>query len=319
MTALNTDLLKKVARRLTGQIGAGGVADAVVTTIPLSSATNFPTDTAVVAVIDRVDTSGTTTASLEETVIGVISGTNLVTCTRGVEGTAQAHSAGAVVEVLVTAKGWNDLINHLLTEHNQLGGHTNVTACNVTASGTSTLNHVTACDVAASDFTATRTVSASTISASDITASRHLTSCDITTSAIVATSVTARTTNGDLTLAGNGTGKVLQNARYGTPSAGTISASACTFDMSVANTHTLTLTNTSTTTLAVSNVSTGQYFVIRLLQNGTGTNLVAWFATITWVGGTTPTLTTTASKADTFGFYSKSASTFDGFIVGQNI
>ena len=113
MTAINTDLLKKVARRLTGQIGSGGVADAVVTTIPLSSATNFPTDTAVVAVIDRVDTVSTTTASLEETIIGVISGSNLVTCTRGVEGTAQAHSAGAVVEILITAKGWNDLITHL--------------------------------------------------------------------------------------------------------------------------------------------------------------------------------------------------------------
>ena len=136
MAAANTDLLKKLARRLTGQIGSGGVADAVVTTVPLSSATNFPTDTAVVAVIDRVDTSGTTTASLEETIIGVISGSNLVNCTRGVEGTAQAHSAGAVVEVLVTAKGLNDLIDHLLTEHNQLGGHTNITACNITASGT---------------------------------------------------------------------------------------------------------------------------------------------------------------------------------------
>lgn len=303
MAAANTDLLKKLARRLTGQIGSGGVADAVVTTVPLSSATNFPTDTAVVAVIDRVDTSGTTTASLEETIIGVISGSNLVNCTRGVEGTAQAHSAGAVVEVLVTAKGWNDLIDHLLTEHNQLGGHTNITACNITASGTTTLT----------------TVTASTISASDITASRHLTSCDITTSAIVATSVTARTTNGDLTLAGNGTGKVKTNARYGDPFAGTISASACTFDMSVANTHTLTLTNTSTTTLSVSNVATGQVFIIRLLQNGSGTNLVTWFATITWAGGSAPVLTTTASKADTFGFYSKSSSTFDGFVIGQNV
>jgi hypothetical protein len=127
MAALNTDKLKKLSRRWVGQIGSGGVSDATVTTIPLASTTNLPTDTAVVATIDRVDASGTATSPLEETVIGVVSGSNLVTCTRGVEGTAQAHSAGAVVEILVTAKGWNDIVDHLLVEHNQDGTHAKVT------------------------------------------------------------------------------------------------------------------------------------------------------------------------------------------------
>jgi len=122
--ASNTDLFKKLARKWVGSIGSGGVANDSVTTIPLASSTNLPTDTAVVAVIDRVDINGTKTPSLEESVIGVVSGTNLVTCTRGVEGTAQAHSAGAVVEILVTARGWNDIVDGFLEEHNQLG-HTN--------------------------------------------------------------------------------------------------------------------------------------------------------------------------------------------------
>lgn len=52
-----------------------------------------------------------------------MSGSNLVTSTRGVEGTAQAHSAGAVVEILVTSKGYNDIIDHLLVGHSQLGAH----------------------------------------------------------------------------------------------------------------------------------------------------------------------------------------------------
>jgi hypothetical protein len=123
MAAANTDLFKKLSRRWVGQIGSGGVTDAVVTTVPLSSATNLPTDTAVVAVIDRVDSNGTATASLEETIIGVVSGSNLVSCLRGSEGTAQAHSAGAVVEILFTAKGWNDLVDGLLVGHTQLGAH----------------------------------------------------------------------------------------------------------------------------------------------------------------------------------------------------
>ena len=123
MAAANTDKFKKLSRRWVGQIGAGGVADASTTTIPLSSATNLPTDTAVVAVVDRVDADGGSTPLLEETFIGVVSGSNLTSSVRGVEGTAQAHSAGAVVEILFTAKGWNDLIDGILANHTQDGSH----------------------------------------------------------------------------------------------------------------------------------------------------------------------------------------------------
>ena len=149
--AANTDKLKKLSRRWVGQIGSGGVADAVVTTVPLSSTTNLATDTAVVATINRVDSAGGETPSSEETVIGVVSGSNLINCTRGVEGTAQAHSAGAVVEILVTAKGWNDLIDMLLVAHNQDGTH-------------KSLGNATASTITASDITATRLLNA----ASDI-------------------------------------------------------------------------------------------------------------------------------------------------------
>lgn len=123
MAAASTDKFKKGARKWVGQIGAGGVADASVTTIPLSSATGLPTDTGVVAVIDRVDSAGAKTPSLEETIIGVVSGSNLVTATRGAEGTAQAHSAGAVVEILITNQGWNDVIDGILVGHAQDGTH----------------------------------------------------------------------------------------------------------------------------------------------------------------------------------------------------
>ena len=121
MAAANTDKFKKVSRKWVGQIGAAGVSDNTTTTVPLTSATNLPTDTAVVATIDRVDATGTATPSKEETVIGIVSGSDLVSCVRGSEGTAQAHLAGAVVEILVTAKGYNDIIDGLLVNHSQLG------------------------------------------------------------------------------------------------------------------------------------------------------------------------------------------------------
>lgn len=128
--AANTDKFKKLSRKWTGQIGSGGVANATAETIPLASTTNLPTDTAIVVTIDRVDVNGKATPTLEESAVGVVSTGNLTSCIRGVEGTAQAHSAGAVVEVLVNAKTWNDMIDGFLVDHSQLGRHTGITDTN---------------------------------------------------------------------------------------------------------------------------------------------------------------------------------------------
>lgn len=123
MPAGINDHFTKAKERWTGQIGAGGVADATVTTIPLASATGLPTDTAIYLAIDRVDANGDATSALFEVVKGVISSSNLTLAERGAEGTAQAHSAGAVVEFLSTAAAWNELVTGLLVEHNQDGTH----------------------------------------------------------------------------------------------------------------------------------------------------------------------------------------------------
>lgn len=192
MAAENTDKLKKLSRRWVGQIGAGGVADDSTTTVPLSSATNLATDTAIVAVIDRVDANGTATPSLEETIIGVVSGSNLVNCVRGAEGTAQAHAAGAVVEVLVTAKGWNDMVDHLLVQHNQLGYHTNITASNISASGTFTANNITA----SGTVTSTKgLVARTTTETSSATPTINTDNTDIHTITALGADITSFTTN----------------------------------------------------------------------------------------------------------------------------
>lgn len=54
-------------------------------------------------------------------------------------------------------------------------------------------------------------------------------------------------------------------------------------------------------TIAFSNFKTGQKVCLRLTQDGTGSRTVTWPSsgvTINWAGGSAPTLTTTASKAD---------------------
>lgn len=72
-------------------------------------------------------------------------------------------------------------------------------------------------------------------------------------------------------------------------------------------------------TIALSNASVGQVFIVRITQDSGGSRTVTWFTTIKWAGGNAPTLTTTANKADTFGFIVTSAGNYDGYIVGQNI
>ena len=95
-------------------------------------------------------------------------------------------------------------------------------------------------------------------------------------------------------------------------------ASTATFDLSTASTFTYTIDET--TTLALSNVTDGQKFMIRLKQDQTGSRAVNWFSTIYWAeGGTAPTLTTTAYHSDVFGFLCTTSGYYEGFVIGQNI
>lgn len=107
------------------------------------------------------------------------------------------------------------------------------------------------------------------------------------------------------------------NAGYYGPLTADTDGATITFDLSASNIHTVTLGGNRT--LALSNATTGQVFMLRLLQDATGSRTVTWFSTIKWAGGTAPTLTTTASKADMLGFVCTGTGTYDGFVIGQNI
>ena len=93
--------------------------------------------------------------------------------------------------------------------------------------------------------------------------------------------------------------------------------STITFDMNESNIHMVTLEGNRI--LAVSNADPGQEFKLRLKQDSTGSRTVTWFDAIYWAGGSVPTLTTTANKADLFGFICTSNGIYDGYIIGQNI
>lgn len=94
-------------------------------------------------------------------------------------------------------------------------------------------------------------------------------------------------------------------------------AATVTFDLAVSDKHTVTLGGNRT--LALANVSVGQAFMLVLVQDATGSRTVTWFSGIKWPGGTVPTLTTTANKADVFSFLCTAAGAYYGFAVGLNL
>lgn len=154
---------------------------------------------------------------------------------------------------------------------------------------------------------------------SAITATTIVASGAVTADSLVSDSLTAEATNGDLTLAGNGTGKAKLQSFYGGITTATPDAAAtATLNLATTNKHNITMP-AGNITIALSNAAVGQCFTIRILQDGVGSRTVTWFATIRWSGGSAPTLTTTGAKADMFGFVVTGAGTYDGFVIGQNI
>jgi hypothetical protein len=106
------------------------------------------------------------------------------------------------------------------------------------------------------------------------------------------------------------------DAHYGALKADT-DAVTVTFDMALSDKHTVTLAGNRT--LALANVGVGQAFIIVLVQDATGSRTVTWFSGIKWPGGTVPTLTTAANKADAFSFLCTAAGAYYGFTMGQNM
>lgn len=126
--AIVTDYFIKAAPKWTGAIGSGGVADGVTTTVPLSSASGLTNGEAYFWSVVEYDASNNKTVL--EVGRGTLSGTDFINCVRGEEGTAQAHDAGATVEILFTAAQWNRLLTGLLVDHDALGQHSDLTDAN---------------------------------------------------------------------------------------------------------------------------------------------------------------------------------------------
>ena len=195
-----------------------------------------------VFIVDRINTAGTETPAKREVIaFTATSGVTLTTLTRNADGsgTDQDHALGAIVEFgpdILWAQGVMDALDNL-------------------TSATGILDTTKLVDL-----TTPQTLTDKT-----------LTSPILTTP--TSDALTAVTTNGDLTLAGNGTGKVKAPTIYGAITTGTDGATV-TFDCSVTNRHEVILGGNRI--LALSNTSTGQLIILDLIQDATGSRTVTW-------------------------------------------
>ena len=86
--------------------------------------------------------------------------------------------------------------------------------------------------------------------------------------------------------------------------------------VSLANGTVQQLTLTGNATITMPSQGAGKSFIIMLKQDGTGSRSVTW-STVTWAGGTAPTITGTASKQDIYSFFSDGTNWY-GTTIGQN-
>ena len=91
---------------------------------------------------------------------------------------------------------------------------------------------------------------------------------------------------------------------------------ATAITVSLANGTVQNLTLTGNATITMPTAVAGKSFIIILSQDATGSRTVTW-STVSWPGGTAPTITSTASKKDIYSFFSDGTNWY-GTTIGQN-
>jgi len=276
----------------------------VATSIPLTSSTNFQAATVPGEGMALLDEGNAT----EELAYSTgLSGASLTTplVNRGLEGgTAQAHSQSATVKGILSVGMWNDLITSLLNILDQTTGAIKTSLSLTTPRITTSINDSSGNEIIKTPATAS--------------AVNEVTITNAATGNPPIVSATGGDTNINLQLRAKGTGKIDVDAYFQTPQSYSPSgAGTATLLLAGGNDHEIIMP-AGNITIALSDATVGMKFLVSILQDGGGSRTVTWFSTIRWAGGA-PTLTTTGSKRDTFGFKVTGSGTYDGFIVGQNI
>ena len=287
-------------------------------TITPASVSGLPTDTEITLTFDRVDGAGASLGTKVERIIGTISGGNFVIRTspsscRGADGTTEQAHTSPFVEMIWNAKDWNDDVDWAIVEHNQAGGHKNITASSLTVNNTVTASNISASYVDIKTGGMIRDVNNNELIKFTQTASavNEITITNAATGNNPTVSVTGGDTNIDLALTGKGTGGVTTKGKKRVT---TITSSATptinTDNCDVVTITTLAEAITSMTTNLSGTPSNFQTLIIRIKDNSSSRN-ITWGASFANRGATMPTATT-AGKVHHVGFiYNTVTSTWD--------
>ena len=71
-------------------------------------------------------------------------------------------------------------------------------------------------------------------------------------------------------------------------------------------------------TIAISNATTGDLFVVDVVEDSVGSRTLTYFTTIKWPAAAAMS-TSGANKTDTFGCRVTGSNTYNCYIVGQNL
>ena len=281
----NVPLQNSIQRVLANTLTSGETST-ITFSVSVSSVLQASASIPGILVVDRIDVNGNLTPNNVEYISFTgVSGSTVTGLTRGLGGTtAKGHSIGAVVE-FVPDVVWADAINDVFTtEHNADGTHKTLSGISLASV---TINNVTL-------------------------AGNSLASLNLTTSVLNNNTFT----NGSLasvTIQNFTTGANVQKLNYISTVSTTINLDLSTgnvFDVAMTGNKTINFTN------SISNASLAQFFILRLYY--TGSYSATWGNTIRWPYNIAPTQTSTAGRADEFGFKALTSSIFEGFIVGQN-
>lgn len=244
----------------------------------------------------------------------------------------EIDTSGSVTGGPITTTGTISLVNDSTTPGNSFYYGTNSSGTKgffaLPASGTGTVTSVTSANANATVATTTTTPVITIVSAPKLQTARTIggTSFDgtanIAIGALTSTNVGATTSAQFAAVISDetGTGKLVFGTKptfIGTIQTRTAMA-AQALDGSTGNMFTRTLAGNETFTQ--SNFSTGQNFIVEVINEAGGGDTVTWFAGITWVttGGTAPVQASGASGRTTYGFTCTGSNTFLGYLVGTN-
>lgn len=90
-------------------------------------------------------------------------------------------------------------------------------------------------------------------------------------------------------------------------------SSSTTVDWDSGNVQTFTL-NAATTTFTFSNGNAGASYILIIKQNSAGSQLISWPASVTWSGGSTPTMTSAANRYDVYTFIYDGTKYFGSYV-----